>query len=44
LLLAAPERRFFMAQGMIVRIIALALAVVVVGLIIMRRRSHKKSA
>lgn len=33
-----------MASGMIVRIVALALAVVVVGLIIMRRRGHKKSA
>jgi hypothetical protein len=33
-----------MASGMVVRIVALALAVVVVGLIIMRRRGTKKSA
>jgi hypothetical protein len=39
----APERRTAMPSSMIVRVVALALAVVVVGFIIMRRRSHKSA-
>jgi len=36
-----PERRFMMESSMIVRVVALALAVVVVGIIILRRRKQK---
>jgi hypothetical protein len=41
--IGAPERRFAMESSMIVRVVALALAVAVVGVIILRRRKSKSA-
>ena len=42
-LLGEPERRFTMESSMIVRVVALAFAVVVVGVIILRRRKSRSA-
>jgi len=38
-----PERRFKMESSMIVRVVALAMAVIVVGAIVLRRRKSKSA-